>query len=121
MKIKQILLAFLFTALVVSCGGDKAKDINVSELKTACEVIDAMIIVTNEIYAFTESVDSEEGASDAQKKEFKSLEDLGEEIVEKGEDLDLDDRNHEACPNAEKVQEIGKKMREFGKVFKADF
>ena len=43
------------------------------------------------------------------------------EIGEKGEDLDLDDRNLEACPNAEKVQEIGKKMREFGKVFKADF
>ncbi len=33
MRIKQILAAFLFTALVISCG-NKAKDINVSEIKT---------------------------------------------------------------------------------------
>jgi len=45
MRIKQILVAFLFTALVISCGDkaketnvakdiNKAKDINVSEMKT---------------------------------------------------------------------------------------
>ena len=32
MNIKQILVAFLFTALVISCG-NKAKDTNVSEIK----------------------------------------------------------------------------------------
>ena len=117
MKIKQILLAFLFTALVVSCGGDKAKDIDVSELKTACEVIDAMIIVMNEVVALGESVDSEEGASDAQKKEFKSLEDLMNEIGEKGDDMDMDDEMIRACPNFYKILEVGPKIEEIGESF----
>ena len=42
MRIKQILVAFLFTALVISCG-NKAKDIDVSELKTECEAVDAVL------------------------------------------------------------------------------
>ena len=117
MKIKQILLAFLFTALVVSCGRDKAKDINLSELKTECEILDAVIIVANEMVALGEAVDSEE-PSDAQKKEWKSLGDLAEEIAEKGEDLDLDDEKMMACPNADKMEEIRKKMREVEKVFR---
>ena len=117
MKIKQILFAFLLTALVVSCGRDKAKDINLSELKTECEILDAVIIVVNEMVALGEAVDSEE-PSDAQKKEWKSLGDLAEEIDGKGEDLDLDDEKMMACPNADKMEEIRKKMREFEKVFR---
>ena len=70
MRIKQILVAFLFTALVISCG-NKAKDINASELTTECEVADAMLIVMDEVIALGEAVDSEEGASEEQKKEFK--------------------------------------------------
>ncbi len=50
MRIKQILGAFLFTALVISCG-NKAKDINASELTTECEVADAMLIVMDEVIA----------------------------------------------------------------------
>ena len=42
MRIKQILVAFLFTALVISCG-NKAKDIDVSEIKTECEAVDAVV------------------------------------------------------------------------------
>ena len=72
MRIKQILVAFLFTALVISCG-NKAKDIDVSELKTECEAVDAVIIVVDEMLELGEAVDSEEGASEEQKKEFKSL------------------------------------------------
>ena len=70
MKIKQILVAFLFAALVISCG-NKAKDIDVSELKTECEAVDAFIIVVDEVLELVEAVDSEEGASEEQKKEFK--------------------------------------------------
>ena len=116
MRIKQILVAFLFTALVISCG-NKAKDINVSELKTECEILDAMIIVANEMVALGEAVDSEE-PSDAQKKEWKSLEDLGEEIREKVDDLDLDFEKMMACPNADKMIEAVKNIDEFDKVFR---
>ena len=79
MRIKQILVAFLFTALVISCG-NKAKDIDVSELKTECEAVDAMITVADEILELGEAVDSEEGASEEQKEEFKSLGEKAEEI-----------------------------------------
>ena len=70
MRIKQILVAFLFAALVISCG-NKAKDINASELKTECEVADALSIVMDELIALGEAVDSEEGASEEQKEEVK--------------------------------------------------
>ena len=80
MRIKQILVAFLFTALVISCG-NKAKDINASELKTECELTDALSIVIDELIALEEAVDSEEGASEEQKEEAKSLEEKAQEIT----------------------------------------
>ena len=89
MKIKQILVAFLFTALVISCG-NKAKDINVSELKTECEVVDAIVIVANEIVALGEAVDSEEGASEAQKKEYKSLNEKRKEIENHAKGMNIE-------------------------------
>ena len=72
MKIKQILVAFLFATLVISCG-NKAKDIDVKELETECDIVDALEIVMDEMLELGEAVDSEEGASEEQKKEFKSL------------------------------------------------
>ena len=72
MRIKQILAAFLFTALVISCG-NKAKDIDVSELKTECEAVDAFVTVADEMLELGEAVDSEEGASEEQKEEFLLL------------------------------------------------
>ena len=85
MRIKQILVAFLFTALVISCG-NKAKDIDVSELKTECEVVDAMITVADEMLEIMEANDfSEEKfklAAEEQKKEYKLLKEKKDEIEE---------------------------------------
>jgi len=100
MRIKQILVAFLFTALVISCG-KTAKDIDVSELTTECEVVDAMRMVMDEVIALGEAVDSEEGASEEQKEEFKSLEEKIQEIGEKGDELGFKDADLEDCPNFE--------------------
>ena len=117
MKIKQILVAFLFTALVISCG-NKAKDINVSELKTECEVVDAIVIVANEIVALGEAVDSEEGASEEQKKEFKSLMEKAKEIENQGRELNIDKSKAEACPNYETVKGNREKVRKARKLLK---
>jgi hypothetical protein len=110
MRIKQILVAFLFTALVISCG-NKAKDIDVSEIKTECEVLDAMVIVANEIIALGEAVDSEEGASEEQKKEFKSLMEKVKEIENQGNKSDFSKKAFEKCPNYETVGGNREKVR----------
>ena len=116
MKIKQILVAFLFTALVISCG-NKAKDINVSEIKTECEVVDAVLIVMDEIIALGEAVDSEEGASEAQKKEYKSLMEKAKEIENQADELNLEKSNAKDCPNIETLETNKGKLRKIKKNF----
>ena len=100
MRIKQILVAFLFTALVISCG-NKAKDINVSELKTECEAVDAVITVADEMLELVEAVDSEEGASEEQKKEYKSLGEKAEEIEDYLKESDFSKKAFKKCPKFE--------------------
>jgi hypothetical protein len=103
MRIKQILVAFLFTALVISCE-KTAKDIDASELTTECEVADAMLIVMDEVIALGEAVDSEEGASEEQKEEFESLGEKLQEIGEKSDELGFKEADLEDCPNFETVE-----------------
>ena len=117
MRIKQILVAFLFTALVISCG-NKAKDINVSEIKTECEVVDAMSIVMDEVIALGEAVDSEEGASEEQKEEFKSLGEKAQEIREQSDELGFKESDLEDCPNFETVEKKLKNSRKTRSLFK---
>ena len=115
MKIKQILVAFLFATLVISCG-NKAKDIDVSELKTECEAVDAMEIVFDELIALGEAVDSEEGASEEQKEEFKSLGEKMEEIMTQVSKLDLDEDKLEDCPSFETVEKKNKKIKKLRRI-----
>ena len=110
MRIKQILVAFLFTALVISCG-NKAKDIDVSELKTECDFTDAGLIVMDELIALGVAVDSDIGASEEQKKEYESLEAKTEEIQKQASKLDLDEDKLEDCPNYETIEKKGEKSR----------
>ena len=117
MRIKQILVAFLFTALVISCG-NKAKDINASELTTECEVVDAMSIVMDEVSALGEAVDSEEGASKEQKKEFESLGEKFIEIAERGDELDFKGSDEPDCPNLETLEKKMKNLEKLRKVFR---
>lgn len=117
MRIKQILVAFLFTALVISCG-NKAKDINASELTTECEVADAMLIVMDEVIALGEAVDSEEGASEEQKEEFKSLGEKAQEIGEQSDELGFKESDLEDCPSFETLEKKIKKTRKLRKVFR---
>jgi hypothetical protein len=117
MKIKQILAAFLFTALVISCG-NKAKDIDVSELKTECELVDALITVADELIALGEAVDSEEGPSKEQKKEDKLLGEKALEIAEQVVELGFKESDFEDCPNYETMDKKSKKIRKLRKIFK---
>ena len=115
MRIKQILVAFLFTALVISCG-NKAKDIDVKELTTECDLVYAMEIVLDEIIVLGEAVDSEEGASEEQKEEFKSLGEKAEEINERADELGFKDEPD--CPNYKTLEKKMKNLKKLRKVFR---
>ena len=117
MRIKQILVAFLFTALVISCE-KTAKDIDASELTTECEVADAMLIVMDEVIALGEAVDSEEGPSEEQKEEFKSLGEKAQEIREQSDELGFKESDLEDCPNFETVEKKLKNSRKTRSLFK---
>jgi len=117
MRIKQILVAFLFTALVISCG-NKAKDIDVSELKTECEAVDAVITVADEMLELVEAVDSEEGASEEQKKEFKLLYEKTEEIEDYLKESDFSKKAFKKCPKYEILDSKMAKSRKSRKIFK---
>ncbi len=118
----QILVAFLFATLVISCGNKakdidvKAKDIDVSELKTECEATDAMIIVLDETLELAEAVDSEEGVSEEQIKEHMSLIDKEDEItdyiIERVRESDFDDNAFDKCPKYETLELKMKKVKE---------
>ena len=117
LRIKQILGAFLFTALVISCG-NKAKDIDVKELETECDVVDAMITVVDEMLELAEAVDSEEGASEEQKKEYKLLGEKAEEIGEQSDELGFKESDLEDCPSFEIYEKKFKKFEKIGKGMK---
>ena len=118
LRIKQILGAFLFTALVISCG-NKAKDIDVKELETECDVVDALEIVMDEMIVLGEAVDPEEGVlgaivygiegSKEQKKEYESLNEILEDIRKRMIKLELDEDDLEDCTNFEIVDKKAKK------------
>ncbi|MDB2571200.1 hypothetical protein N9X82_01840 [Polaribacter sp.] len=141
MRIKQILVALFFTVLIVSCGkentkeadakkeiikkegpkeaGEKAaKDIDVSELKTECEAVDAVITVADEMLELVEAVDSEEGASEEQKKEFKLLYEKTEEIEDYLKESDFSKKAFKKCPKYEILDSKMAKSRKSRKIFK---
>ena len=113
----QILVAFLFATLVISCG-NKAKDIDVSELKTECEAVDAFIIIVDEVLELVEAVDSEEGASEEQKKEFKLLYEKTEEIEDYLKESDFSKKAFKKCPKYEILDSKMAKSRKSRKIFK---
>ena len=125
MRIKQILVAFLFATLVISCGG-KAEDIDVKELETECDIVDAMEIVMDEIIVLGEAVDPEEGVlgaitygfegSKEQKKEFESLQEIIEDIGKRMSKLEFDEDDLEDCPNFETVDKKMKKVKSIRRI-----
>ena len=127
MKIKQILVGFLFATLVISCG-NKAEDIDVKELETECDIVDAMEIVMDEIIVLGEAVDPEEGVlgaitygfegSKEQKKEYQSLQEIGEDIDKRMSKLEFDRDDLEDCPNYEILVKKGKKAQMIRRILK---
>jgi hypothetical protein len=125
MRIKQILVAFLFATLVISCGG-KAEDIDVKELETKCDLVDAMEIVMDKIIVLGEAVYPEEGVlaaitygfegSKEQKKEYESLGEKVKEIAKRADELGFKESDLEDCPNFKTVEKKMKKVKSIRRI-----
>ena len=76
-----------------------------------------LLIVADEVLELVEAVDSEEGASEEQKKEYKSLGEKAEEIEDYYKESDFSEKAFEKCPKYETV-EARKKNRKTKKNFK---
>ena len=94
-----------------------AKDIDVINLEGECEVQDAWLIVMDEIIALAEAVDSEEGASEEQMKEYLPLEEqhkvllFKEDEVFGSEEEEFIEVEAEDCPNFETFDKKRKEVR----------
>jgi hypothetical protein len=95
-------------AVLTGCSKPKAKDIVVSELKTACAHVDAMHIVADEIIALLGS-EAESGVKDPRKlmpllRLTSKMDELNESAEQFGREEAAD------CPGWESLQEKSKKM-----------
>ncbi|MDG1913910.1 MAG: hypothetical protein P8I55_04885 [Crocinitomix sp.] len=70
--------ALMLCFTITSCGGKKALDINVSELETACDVVDALDLIATEMNAMV--ADGEVGSDE--EEEFGKLVDKIQEVDE---------------------------------------
>ena len=120
MRIKQILVTFLFTALVISCE-NKAKDIDVKELETECDIVDAMEIVMDETIALKDAVYSQEGDLKEQKKEFVSLGEKMEEISKQANELGFKGSEEPDCPNFETLKKKKENWNEHAPIIRRIF
>ena len=96
--------ALMLCFTITSCGGKKALDINVDELETACDVVDALDLIATEMSAMVE--DGEVGADE--EEEFGKLVDKISEVDEVAR-TDFDRTDAEAC---EKWDAMRKKSEE---------
>ena len=93
---------------VTSCGGKKALDINVEELETACEVVDALDLIASEMSVIVE--DGEVG-SDEEEQFEKLVEKIGE--VDKVAQSKFDRSEAEICEKWESMRKKSEDLEPF--------
>jgi hypothetical protein len=108
---KKIILPLSVAAcmLATACGSKakSAADINVKDLNTACECVDAMEIVFDETLALIDGKTEDEIEADAElEKKVKALEEKYEEIEGHClKDKQMKREDAEACPNFKQAKE----------------
>lgn len=100
-----LLLVFALTG----CGKKKAKDIQVSELKTPCEIVDAMEIVVDEVTDLLGGAKTKEELDADKLKELEALMMKLDEIDDAARDK-FKKSEAEACPAWNRLQEKGDKL-----------
>jgi hypothetical protein len=110
MKYRKILFAgLLLASFSFSSCGKKAMDIQVSELETACDFVDAMELVIDETAALVDGVTSKDALSSSQTTELEALTTKLQEISEAAE-AKYTKAEAQECKNFERLREKGEKL-----------
>ncbi len=111
MKIKQILFAVIFATVLVSCGS-KSADIKVTELETACDHVNALLIV------MTETLELMNEVKDMDKADIpQDIKDAGIELTQKAQEIskslvskEFTEEEQEKCESYAKLETAVKKL-----------
>ena len=112
-KLVVILGVVLFASFFfTSCGGKKAADIKVDELKEACDFADAMLTCTEEMKTILdENIDKKEAdVSEDVKKQAEGIETKMDEIQKAMVDKKINKEDVKKCDSYKKVEEINKEV-----------
>jgi hypothetical protein len=108
---RKIVITLLVAAsmLALSCGskGTSSADINVKELNTACECVDAMEVVFDEMLTLIDGKTEDAIEADAElDKKVSALEEKYDEIESHCiKDKQMSRADAEACPNFKRAKE----------------
>jgi hypothetical protein len=110
-KIKKTLFAFTFTSLFfVSCGGKSgAYSINVAELKTACDFVNASEKIVDELISIKGDKKSPSELSEADKENGRELMKKWNEIEKSMKEKNFPEADLEKCEGSKRLIEKTKK------------
>ncbi len=108
-KITTFLGVFLFAALILSSCGTDAKDINVSDLDTPCDYIDAMLVCAEEMTEIKGDQDYDDLSKD-DKKEMDAIRDKFKEIGKAGQKK-FDKDEVRDCDGFDKLDDLMDELR----------
>jgi len=114
-KLLVVLGAVLFASFFfTSCGGKKAADIKVDELKEACDFAGAMLTCTEEMKTILEdNIDKKEAdISDDVKKQAEEIEKKMDEIQKAMVDKKISEEDVKKCDEYKKIEEIEKEVKD---------
>jgi hypothetical protein len=111
-NIKFLFLILMIAAISLSGCGKKAKDVNVTDLKSAYHFVDAMDLILGET---SDLVGNSTSKADLSAEQTTDLQDLIEKLKEVSDAADRQYKRSDAekCPNFEKIQEKGEKLEGF--------
>jgi len=101
--------SFFFT----SCGGKKAEDIKVEELKEACDFADAQLIVMKEMKEIADANKDVKDLKDLKKEDQDKVEVLMKKLMEISEaqaKAEIKDEDIKKCDSYKEMEEIGEEM-----------
>ena len=101
----------LMALLLNSCGSKKAKDINIDDLDSACEFVDALEIVADEMIAIKGSKSMEE-LSETEKADLEALGDKLRDI-DRAAGKKFEKEEAEKCGNFKTVEGKFEKIEDF--------
>jgi len=113
-KLVVILGVVLFASFFfTSCGGKKAADIKVEELKEACDFADAQLIVMKEMKEIADANKDVKDQKDLKKEDQEKVEKLMEKLIEIGtaqEKAEIKEEDVKKCDSYKEMEELMKEM-----------